>query len=116
MMDTNHKDAATPPDAAGNVNPRRVTCLYTTGQIIQTFSFADRRTMFDWDKEILAIKGRMDWISEQWYPHPRRSLYRVWLQEVYDFCGVFGNDYVPADIRTSVNSVERGLGLPVTRW
>ena len=122
-MNTKHKDAVIPPvavaprDAAPrDGNPPPIKLLYTTGETTQIFSFADRCTMYDWDKQILGIKHRVDWINEQWYPHPRRSLYRVWLQEVYDFCGVFGNDYVPDDVRRSVNSVERAEGVAVTRW
>ena len=42
--------------------------------------------------------------------------YRHWLGIVAAHRARFGDDYVPHDIRTAVNSVESGCNLPVTTW
>lgn len=42
--------------------------------------------------------------------------YGTWLKLVSQFIEEFGKKNVPSDIQHALNSVEKGLGLPVTTW
>ena len=38
----------------------------------------------------------------------------VWIPMVMDFIAMFGLEYVPPDIRSTLNNVQRNLGLDIT--
>ena len=50
---------------------------------------------------------------------PRKSFNkrcREWLVDAEKLCVLWGNGFIPGDVREPVHSVEEGLGLPLTNY
>lgn len=45
-----------------------------------------------------------------------RVNYNRWLNTVYLFVRRYGRNGVPGDIKHAANSVEEGIGMPITEW
>ena len=77
------------------------------------YEFQSKEKAMAWEADMMEIKDRIAAINDG---IPTPELYRVWLEEVYEFCQSYSISHVPLDIRQATNSVEAGIGATVTRW
>ena len=98
--------------------------MYATGIETDTsiYEFPDPQTGARWNQQVLGIKDQIASINGE---HPDRdgynrrrlrNIYRVWLKAVANLASVFGNDFVPKDIRRACNDVETACGHQPTQW
>ncbi len=46
-----------------------------------------------------------------------KELYKDWINQIlFDFIPLFGENFVPMDVKWAMNVTEKGLGLNVTKW
>ena len=74
-----------------------------------------------WDKSVHLIKDHITSINNRLEMTGRDGEgtladYRPWINRCYQFITTFGKHAVPSDIQSALNSVEEGLGLPLTEW
>jgi hypothetical protein len=90
------------------------------GRCIQTYTFATHEMGKEWTKEVQGIKRAIEDINgsivEDTPKITSDDWYMGWLMDVKNFRTRWGDNYVPIDIRSSVNSVEEGVGVPGTAW
>ena len=82
------------------------------------YTFTDQATYPQWDAAVRAVKHTIEGISLRLERENRMGEgilddYRVWINMVYSFMQRFGKN-LPYDIADALNSVEEGVGLPLT--
>ena len=71
----------------------------------------------EWDHGVWEIKHIIETISESSHDDAaRRPLYLKWREMVLSFAAKWGWPRVPLDIKEALQSVENGVGLPITNW
>ena len=96
--------------------------LYTAhGRYTATYTFEDEETAMSWNAAVLEIKAVIEQINLGLQNTGRDGQgtmedYQPWLTMVERLINNHGSNKVPKDIQRAYNSVERGLGLPVTQW
>ena len=86
--------------------------LYVTGEMEEVFVFSSRSEGAEWDSWVHKIKNLSSRLSE----NPSKKRHRKWLADAQSFHIRFGSSRVPKDTQEAVNSVEEGLGFPLTEW
>ena len=81
------------------------------------YSFEDEKTASEWNKLVNEIKGRIATINYMVQTEEERNQsYLGWLQFVEQFRCRFGDEKVPLDIMSAVNSVQDGCNIEKTAW
>ena len=81
-----------------------------------TIAFPDVGSLLDYKHGIVTIKGTVAAINEGIAPEERKPHYIKWAGLVKRFREQWGDEFVPQDIKTSLNEVEEGVGLERTEW
>ena len=72
--------------------------------------FSSEAEYIEWYHEVMAIKDEIASINTTRYPEPRLSHYRNrWVPMVEAFEQKWGSDYVPADIKSSLDEVKSSI-------
>ena len=85
------------------------------------FEFPDEDTHWAWDTQVRLIKNEIDVVNIKLEREGRDGNgtladYREWINFVYSFIQQFGKERLPYDIAEALNSVEEGVGLPLTNF
>jgi hypothetical protein len=79
--------------------------------------FPDVVTGGFWHGDVTGLKNLIEDINNDGHAGaPRVPKYRKWLELVNVFVQKWGERLLPRDIKEAVNSVERGIGKPLTVW
>ena len=88
---------------------------------VESFLFKDKAAAEHWMSHVRELKDRC--AASQYALQngtitaaAHRNQAAEWLNLVAAFAQQFGNDYVPPDIKTAVNSTEEFLGQAQTNW
>jgi hypothetical protein len=83
----------------------------------KSVSFPDLETYDTWRLEAGGLRDVIADINYAVRPGKARvPKYREWLELVHGFVQTWGERLVPRDIKRAVNSVEGGIGVPLTVW
>ena len=88
---------------------------------IEIIQFPTKEIGQKWQFSVNLIKSTIASVNEKLTAEGRAGHgtvddYSQWLKIVSQHISTFGKDKVPGNIQFSLNSVEEGLGLPVTSW
>ena len=91
---------------------------YVTGEDRHraTFRFESAEDVAKWDAQVIDIKKHIQRINEDHDPEDHDPLYVGWIMKVKGFHYEWGSTRVPLDIKDSLNTVEEGCGIQVTKW
>ena len=89
---------------------------YVCGRWAINLSFPTEDLCALWLEEVNVIKDRIADINDDGSPDTRVVKYRGWLQGVRRFVTVWGEDYLPPDIKWVVGDVEDHIGDRRTVW
>ena len=91
--------------------PIRVT--YLSGSYAMIMNFSSEAKYTEWKNDVMAIKDKIAWINTTWAPEPQFSHYHnQWIPMVEAFEQKWGSDYVPADIKSSLDEVKSSIPPP----
>ena len=80
-------------------------------------SFDSESSYAEWGQGVMEIKRRIAEINDDGNPGAARvPFYNQWLQSVEDFIRIWGENHVPPDIKSAVNTVQEGVGVQQTVW
>ena len=73
-------------------------------------NFSSETEYIEWYHEVMVIKDKIASINTTWYPEPRLSNYRnQWVLMVEAFEQKWGSNYVPADIKSTLDEVKSSI-------
>ena len=97
-----------------------VTLLYTTGLHQELIKFQDVAEKDKWIQDTTAIKEGSSVAyhtkEKEGETAKARVLYKNWIATVRSFKETYGEDRTPQDIKYALNSVEKAVGVDVTKW
>lgn len=100
-----------------NDEPMPFNAMEKIGDYIIVLSFQNRSSYLQWSTHCANIRDAIAQINNDDNTDAARvPLYRQWLESTQAFTDNWGELYLPPDIRDAVNSVEHGIGLPLTTW
>ena len=87
-----------------------VCTAYLSGINAMALNFNSEPECIEWYHEIMVIKDKIALINTTWYPEPRLSNYQnQWVPMVKAFEQKWGSDYVPADIKSTLEKVKSSI-------
>ena len=94
-----------------------VVFSYVSDEYALNIEFPDFATGGAWHCDVDGLRSLIEEINDDGHAGaPRVPKYRKWLELVNVFVQKWGERLLPRDIKEAVNSVERGIGKPLTVW
>jgi hypothetical protein len=92
---------------------------YDTGSGITVYRFETYDRLREWNHSVTEIKFHADAIHQYRQAGETKGDeedYGFWIDLVKQFISRHGKQYVPTDIRSALNNIERNLDRPLTEW
>ena len=90
---------------------------YVSGVWAIAMTFPTKQEYHRWNDGVRAIKQRIEAVNNDDNDDSGRvPQYRAWLDLVGQFVVLWGENFLPPDIKDAVNGVEGAIGVQPTVW